>query len=188
VSTDKTTWQDDAIGGKYYYLGRMELEIPLGSGAKELGIRPSIFMDAGAVWGAKTPTLTNLTVATDIPLLDTNGNRLYTQIDTTAVNSTSSLCEVTASSSTTNATNTNTFACVPTGITNPNTNIGQIRQTVPAFQEYYFGNSWKPRVSIGIGFNWNSPFGPFRIDFAKTLLKQDGDTTKSFTFNVGTQF
>jgi outer membrane protein insertion porin family len=41
---------------------------------------------------------------------------------------------------------------------------------------------------VGIGFNWNSPFGPFRLDFAKTLLKQPGDDTKSFTFNVGTQF
>jgi outer membrane protein insertion porin family len=57
-----------------------------------------------------------------------------------------------------------------------------------AFEEFYFGDSWKPRVAVGIGFNWNSPFGPFRIDFAKTLLKQPGDSTKSFTFNVGTQF
>ncbi|MGN6358424.1 MAG: BamA/TamA family outer membrane protein, partial [Novosphingobium sp.] len=42
--------------------------------------------------------------------------------------------------------------------------------------------------AIGIGFNWNSPMGPFRIDFAKTLLKDPFDDTKSFTFNVGTQF
>ena len=51
LSTDRNQWQDDALGGKYYYLAHLELEIPLGSGARELGIRPSIFVDAGAVWG-----------------------------------------------------------------------------------------------------------------------------------------
>ncbi|MEY4721851.1 MAG: hypothetical protein RIQ46_1576, partial [Pseudomonadota bacterium] len=59
---------------------------------------------------------------------------------------------------------------------------------LPAFQEFYVGDSWKPRVSVGIGVNWNSPFGPFRIDFARVLKKVPGDDTKAFTFNVGTQF
>ena len=59
---------------------------------------------------------------------------------------------------------------------------------IPAFAEFYAGDSWKPRLAIGIGVNWNSPFGPFRIDFSKVLLKRDGDDTKAFTFNVGTQF
>jgi len=59
---------------------------------------------------------------------------------------------------------------------------------VPAFVEQYLGNSAKPRLSIGFGVNWNSPFGPFRIDIAKALLKQKGDDTKLFSFNVGTQF
>ena len=59
---------------------------------------------------------------------------------------------------------------------------------ISPFQEFYFGSTPKPRLTVGIGFNWNSPFGPFRIDFAKTLLKQAGDNTKSFSFNVGTQF
>ncbi|WP_350449297.1 BamA/TamA family outer membrane protein [Escherichia coli] len=36
--------------------------------------------------------------------------------------------------------------------------------------------------------NWNSPFGPLRIDVAKTLLHAKGDDTKLVTFNVGTQF
>ena len=58
----------------------------------------------------------------------------------------------------------------------------------PAFREVYFGDTAKPRLAIGIGVNWNSPFGPFRIDFAKVLLKAEGDDTKKFTFNVGTQF
>jgi outer membrane protein insertion porin family len=43
-------------------------------------------------------------------------------------------------------------------------------------------------VSVGIGVNWNSPFGPFRIDIAKALIKAPGDDTKLITFNVGTSF
>jgi len=55
-------------------------------------------------------------------------------------------------------------------------------------REFYLGDSIHPRLSVGIGFNWNSPFGPFRLDFAKALMKQPGDDPKTFTFNVGTQF
>ena len=58
----------------------------------------------------------------------------------------------------------------------------------PGFKELFQGNSPKPRLSIGIGVNWVSPFGPLRIDLAKALLKQEGDDTKLFSFNVGTQF
>ena len=58
----------------------------------------------------------------------------------------------------------------------------------PGFKELFLGNSAKPRLSIGIGVNWVSPFGPLRIDLAKALLKQEGDDTKLFSFNVGTQF
>jgi len=58
----------------------------------------------------------------------------------------------------------------------------------PGFKEFYLGDSPKPRLSIGIGVNWTSPFGPLRIDIAKALLKQEGDDTKFFSFNVGTQF
>ncbi len=58
----------------------------------------------------------------------------------------------------------------------------------PGFKERLLGNSPRPRLSIGIGVNWVSPFGPLRIDLAKAILKQKGDDTKLFTFNVGTQF
>ena len=50
------------------------------------------------------------------------------------------------------------------------------------------GNSPRPRLSIGIGMNWVSPFGPLRLDIAKALLKQNGDETKLINFNVGTAF
>ena len=56
------------------------------------------------------------------------------------------------------------------------------------FEERFFGDTWMPRVAIGAGVNWNSPFGPFRIDFAYALRKEEGDDTKRFSFNVGTQF
>jgi outer membrane protein insertion porin family len=50
------------------------------------------------------------------------------------------------------------------------------------------GDSKKPRVSVGVGFSWNSPFGPFRIDFAKALVKDDFDKTEFFQFNISNQF
>lgn len=58
----------------------------------------------------------------------------------------------------------------------------------PGFKELFLGNSGKPRVSIGIGVNWVSPFGPLRLDLAKAIVHQKGDDPKLFTFNVGTQF
>ena len=56
------------------------------------------------------------------------------------------------------------------------------------FREEFLGNSPSPRLAVGIGVNWVSPFGPFRFDLAKALLQQRGDDTKLFSFNVGTQF
>lgn len=50
------------------------------------------------------------------------------------------------------------------------------------------GNSASPRIAVGIGFSWQSPFGPFRIDLAKTVKKQLGDRTQTLQFNVGTAF
>ena len=57
-----------------------------------------------------------------------------------------------------------------------------------AIKETFLGNSPSPRITAGIGVNWNSPFGPFRIDFAQTIRKVPGDDERQFTFNVGTQF
>ena len=56
------------------------------------------------------------------------------------------------------------------------------------YREVFYGDSASPRVSVGVGVNWNSPFGPFRIDVSHVLRKQPGDDTKTFSFNVGTQF
>ena len=57
-----------------------------------------------------------------------------------------------------------------------------------AFKEVFFGDTPRPRVAVGVGVNWNSPFGPLRIDVAKALISAPGDDTKLITFNVGTQF
>lgn len=158
--TERRQVRDDAIGGRNYYLGRAELEIPLGTGARELGLRPSIWTDIGALWGVETPVLTFNPGGT--PITDANGNPLY-QIPGT------------------NTTTTN--ANQPDGSPNvrliqPNTNI----------RELFLGNTPSPRITAGIGVNWNSPFGPFRIDFAQTIRRVEGDDERTFTFNVGTQF
>ncbi|MFN3592001.1 MAG: BamA/TamA family outer membrane protein, partial [Thermaurantiacus sp.] len=141
VNEDRNTWVDDAIGGQNYYLGRAEVEIPLGAGARELGLRPSAFVDIGALWKVRRPQLLNEPtrqeeVCTPVPDEDP-------------------ICQ----------------------------NI-----TIPGFQEFFLGNSASPRISVGVGVSWNSPFGPFRFDVARALRKVEGDDTQVFQFNIGTQF
>ena len=164
--------QDNAIGGRAYYLGRAELEIPLGSGAKELGLRPSIFIDAGAVFKVAQPLLqSQFFLSTGA---DTSTKTCANAAGSTAAGQALFYC-------------VNPAGTLETTITPLNPD-GSARTQILTFQERFLGDSWKPRVSVGIGVNWNSPFGPFRIDLARALLKQPGDDTKLFTFNVGTQF
>ncbi|MEP3050083.1 MAG: outer membrane protein assembly factor BamA [Erythrobacter sp.] len=164
--TDREFSSDDAIGGRNYYLARAELEIPLGSGARELGLRPSIFLDVGALWGVTDPILTESPFPEGAiqQAFDASGNALF--VDPTD----------------STLTTTDAFAADGT----PNTPSGF--QIAAPFQEIFLGDSPSPRVSVGIGVNWNSPFGPFRVDFARVLRSVEGDDTKAFTFNVGTQF
>ncbi|MGI8942770.1 MAG: outer membrane protein assembly factor BamA [Qipengyuania sp.] len=161
--TDRERIQDDAIGGTAYYLGRAEVEIPLGTGARELGLRPSVFIDVGSVFNVTDP----VTLSSPFPgginfqLRDPQGNPLF----------------ITATgNATTDSTDANG---------NP---LSPLLQNIPPFEEVFLGDSPSPRISAGIGVNWNSPFGPFRIDLAYALKKQPGDDTKLFSFNVGTQF
>jgi len=159
---------DDALGGRAYYQGRVELDIPLGTGAKELGLRPSIFLDVGSVFSVKRPTLTTLADFRD----PADGLTKY-------------LCRNATTGATNFATNTPDASGAPTG---QFTTCATGFSPLPPFEERFFGDTWMPRVSIGAGVNWNSPFGPFRIDFAYALRKEEGDDTKRFSFNVGTQF
>jgi outer membrane protein insertion porin family len=178
LNRDPNSISDDALGGRYYYKGRLELEIPLGSGASELGLRPSVFLDVGSVFGTKRPFLIGrnntfqdvsgpggvpdgLPDALVRPILDSAGGRQCINSITAQITPLGAGC--------------------PTGTT-------LYQNTINPFEEFFFGNTWKPRLSVGFGVNWRSPFGPFRIDIAKALLKEPGDDTKLITFNVGTQF
>ena len=167
IITDRDQVDDDAIGGNAYYLGRAEIEIPLGTGARELGLRPSVFVDVGALFNVTQPPLRNFPQGRqtvdiegnplfELPGVDDQGNPTVTLV--------------------TDRLGPDGTALAPSIILNS------------AFREVFLGNSASPRVSVGIGVNWNSPFGPFRIDFAQVLRKQPGDDTKNFSFNVGTQF
>ena len=135
VVQDRQQATDDALGGQAYYLARVEMQLPLGSAISELGLRPSIFTDVGAVWKVRRPQTVCL-----------------------------------------NGPTTNLPQCAP------------FDTVSSGFREDFLGDSPKPRLSVGIGVNWNSPFGPFRFDLAKALLKQPGDDPQLFQFNVGTQF
>ncbi|HSR01022.1 MAG TPA: outer membrane protein assembly factor BamA [Sphingomicrobium sp.] len=150
---------NDAIGGKAFYLARAELEIPVSSGLKNLGLRPSVYVDAGSLWDITQPALTDV-VAFCSPNVGTTGLSPF-------------------SSSTANCTKDLHGNTIP----NPTSYTAS-----PGFKEEFLGNSPKPRVSIGIGVNWVSPFGPLRLDLAKALVVQRGDDPKLFTFNVGTSF
>ncbi|MFN2259060.1 MAG: outer membrane protein assembly factor BamA [Parasphingopyxis sp.] len=180
LDTNPDLITDDAIGGRAYYLGRAELEIPLGSGGRELGFRPSIFLDVGSVFGVTDPILQTFPcVDADnneigrtpcssgtpgpiiVPIEDANGNPLYVDVN-------------------------GIITSDPTdGDGNPH-NLAV--NSIAPFAERFVGDSPAPRVTIGAGVSWNSPFGPFRIDFAYALLKEEGDDDKIFSFNIGTQF
>ncbi|WP_187336854.1 outer membrane protein assembly factor BamA [Novosphingopyxis iocasae] len=167
--TDRNSIQDSAIGGRAYYLGRFELEVPLGSSVRELGLRPSVFVDIGSVFDITRPLVDSF-----LP----GDPRLTT---TQRFPSGNVACAVPASGDNPASTVEGMGDTCPAGAT-------VLTSTGTPFQERFVGDSASPRVSIGAGVNWNSPFGPLRIDVATALLKQEGDDTKTFTFNVGTQF
>jgi outer membrane protein insertion porin family len=188
--TDKDQISDDALGGDAYYLTRAEVEIPLGAGARELGLRPSIYVQAGSLFDlvrplptASFPTITGAdgkttVVGLNAPLVNSAGQQLYYYSTTdTAGNALtgSTTCPI----------------GIPTGAGGAcagNANNTLATRPVTPFQETYYGSTATPRVSVGIGVNWTSPFGPLRIDIAKALLSQPGDDKKLVTFNVGTTF
>ncbi len=143
IDPNRKDYTDDALGGETYYRARVEVQIPLGAAGSELGLRPSIFTDVGAVFKIPTP---------------------------------STSCQQPPAPLTHPVSSFN-----PTVVCAPNTGGS-------GFDEAFLGNSASPRVAVGVGVSWNSPFGPFRFDLAKALVKQPGDDPKLFQFNVGTQF
>ncbi|HET7604859.1 MAG TPA: outer membrane protein assembly factor BamA [Sphingomicrobium sp.] len=149
---------NDAIGGKAFYLARAELEVPVSASIKSLGLRPSVYVDAGSLWSITKPPLTDI-VAFCSPANGTTGLVPF--------NSPTPDCSKDYSG--------NVFD--PTKFV-----------ALPGVKEVFLGNSPKPRVSVGVGVNWISPFGPLRLDLAKAIVFQKGDDPKLFTFNVGTAF
>lgn len=150
----------DALGGRAYYMGRLELEIPLGAGARNLGLRPSAYVDVGSLFKLRSPTLAN------IP----------------------GFCSYTTGTGTTASTTTTPLNAGQTQTNCRAAATGETFSFQPGYREEFLGNSAKPRVSVGIGVNWTSPFGPLRIDLARALVSQEGDDEKLFSFNVGTAF
>jgi outer membrane protein insertion porin family len=150
---------NDAIGGKAFYLARVELEIPVSAAIRSYGLRPSIYADAGSLWDITQPKLNNIVA----------------------------FCTPTDVTSTLGSFSSSTPDCSKDLAGNPITNPKLFTPT-PGFKEVFLGNSPKPRISVGIGVNWVSPFGPLRLDLAKAISFQKGDDPKLFTFNVGTQF
>lgn len=183
---------DDALGGRAYYLGRAELEIPLGAGVRELGLRPSIFMDFGALFGVTRPLPTavfptsvdpNTGRVTVLPIVTPQTalvNNVVTNLFQTPFDDPTAPGQLTTC---------NTGFSATLGGTCSGTSANTLATTrIEPFLERFLGNSASPRLTVGIGVNWNSPFGPLRINVARALLKQPGDDNKLITFNVGTGF
>jgi outer membrane protein insertion porin family len=154
---DERQRRDEAIGGRYYYLGRLELQVPLSQSLRELGIRPSAFIDVGALFGVRQPELLNIEPGSAATLNQCAGTD-------------------------------GVLIALPPGTVECPAGTQIARFGTQPFREFFFGDTPSPRVSVGIGANWNSPFGPFRIDLAYPLLKAEGDDSRFFTFNVGTAF
>ncbi|WP_416896639.1 MAG: outer membrane protein assembly factor BamA [Minwuia sp.] len=45
-----------------------------------------------------------------------------------------------------------------------------------------------PRMSVGVGVTWRSPFGPMLFDLSQAVIKNDIDETEVFRFSFGTRF
>jgi outer membrane protein insertion porin family len=66
------------------------------------------------------------------------------------------------------------------------TDFGTLFQTDSVVPNLFDRRS--PRAASGFGLNWESPFGPIRVDIAKAWLKGRYDHAQTVRFNVGTHF
>ncbi|MCB8880474.1 outer membrane protein assembly factor BamA [Acidisoma cellulosilytica] len=66
------------------------------------------------------------------------------------------------------------------------TDIGTLYGVTDAYGGVYQNKS--PRVSVGFGFSWNTPFGLINIDIADPVVKYKYDQTQVFRFGFGTNF
>jgi len=85
--------------------------------------------------------------------------------------------------------------------------LGTIEYQIPLFFGikaaifYDVGNVWGPDISAGskidptdlrhgagLGFRWNSPFGPIKVDYGIKLDQKKGESFGSFNFSAGSSF
>ena len=151
---------NDALGGKTYYMGRLELQFPVNSTLRSVGMRPSAFIDMGSLFNLTKPE------TFDILKFCSAAGQPTRQVNAGSANT----------------------SCTQFNVGTVTGYADNASQSAPGFKELYLGDSPKPRLSIGVGVNWVSPFGPLRLDIAKALLTQKGDETKLINFNVGTAF
>jgi outer membrane protein insertion porin family len=154
-TADATALEDegqvtDALGGRAYYMGRLELEIPLGAGARNLGLgrrRSSTSARCSSCARRRCQHPGRSAATCRRHRTDRSARRSSRRADQA------------------------NCAAAPTNTA--------LLELLARLREEFLGNSAKPRLSIGIGVNWTSPFGPLRIDLAKALLKQEGDDPSS---------
>ena len=64
--------------------------------------------------------------------------------------------------------------------------IGSLSDVSSQFGPVYSNPS--PRVGVGVGISWNTPFGLINIDVADPIVKYKDDQTQVFRFGFGTRF
>lgn len=197
--TDRQQIIDDPLGGRAYYLTRAELEIPLGSGAQELGLRPSVYVQAGSLFNITRPrptaTFTQATDASGNPVFNVDGSPSLLPIVQPIVTDTgqqlyiNNFVNESGNPGTRLTTCSIGYAATYGGTCSGNDpNLAASQSPITPFLEQFLGDTPKPRITVGVGVNWNSPFGPLRIDLARDIVSFEGDDPKLLTFNVGAAF
>jgi outer membrane protein insertion porin family len=67
-------------------------------------------------------------------------------------------------------------------------NLSQTILNSPDYKPGSIKDDASPRVGMGIGISWRSPFGLINIDLAQAVVKQPYDQTQVFRFGFGTRF
>ncbi len=66
--------------------------------------------------------------------------------------------------------------------------LSQLDRASPLLRNARVGDDATPRVGVGVGISWRSPFGLINIDLAQAVVKQPYDETQVFRFGFGTRF